>query len=234
MARIVLLVSIQGKDGIRAAPRGMHLNAEGYRMGSSSITFTYLLSCFIFSSQTVESSQTVGRAGPQEPASAPPAAPSNASTSVSAKASANLIQGSVAKPEGSFLSALLPGSVSYNTETRTTLVGEIQHNTARSKIGGTSLSITASKLPSFVTNVLTEPLIQRKARNELLRALSASALTWQEGQHAGYPCRTLTYETNDGRRGIAQFYVHEGVLVVLNALYEEEQQIALAFLETAK
>ena len=139
-----------------------------------------------------------------------------------------------ARPDGSFLSAALPGSVKDKSGTRDTVVGDISHNTLSSSSGETELSITATQLPTFVTTVTTDNMIYRKARNELLSNYSARRTAWRTCSHAGHSCRKLRYKTNDGRRGIARFYLDDDTLVVANAVYSGDRSAAQEFLASVR
>jgi hypothetical protein len=141
---------------------------------------------------------------------------------------------SSAKPSGSFLSVELPGRVEHASGVRETVVGDIEHHTASSRSGDAELSITASTLPSFVTSVATDDMLYRKARNELLRSFSAERRSWGSCTHAGYACRALSYGTGDGRKGLARLYLQGDVLVVTNAVYDEDEAMARRFLASAR
>lgn len=138
-----------------------------------------------------------------------------------------------AKPSGSFLSADLPGEVVYSSDVRKTVVGDIEQASATSKAGDASLSITASILPGFVTAVTTDDMLYRKARNELLKTFSAESSSWESCTHAGSTCRKLLYDADDGRAGMARLYLREEVLVVINAIYGKDEEIARRFLASA-
>ena len=138
------------------------------------------------------------------------------------------------KPHGSFLSAELPGEVKSVRAVRDTLVGEIEHHTASATVGGTELSITATELPGFVTAVTSDNMLYRKARRELLRNYDGTSSAWSSCSHAGYACRLLRYVGDDGRKGVARFYLHDGVLVVVNAVYVDDDAIAKRFLASVK
>jgi hypothetical protein len=138
-----------------------------------------------------------------------------------------------AKPPGSFLSAEFPGDVEYSKDVRKTMVGDIEQSSASAKVGDASLSITASKLPGFVLALATDDILYRKARNELLKTFSAHSTSWRSCTHAGFACRKLLYEADDGHEGMARFYLHDGVLVVINAIYDEDADVARRFLASA-
>lgn len=134
------------------------------------------------------------------------------------------------KPSGSFLTAELPGDVEHSRDVRKTVVGDIEQFSATAKVGDASLSITASTLPRFVIAVSPEDLLYRKARNELLKTFSAESTSWASCTHAGFACRKLLYAADDGREGMARLYLHDGVLVVVNAIYDEDEGTAREFL----
>ncbi|MEZ4382325.1 MAG: hypothetical protein R3A79_13315 [Nannocystaceae bacterium] len=148
--------------------------------------------------------------------------------------SAPAAEAASAKPQGSFLSAQLPGEVENIDAVRDTLVGDIEHHTATAETDGAEMSITATELPGFVTTVTTDNMLYRKARRELLRNYSGTSKGWGRCSHAGYACRKLTYSTRDGREGIARLYLHDGVLVVVNAVYSEDDATAKRFLASVK
>jgi hypothetical protein len=135
-----------------------------------------------------------------------------------------------AKPAGSFLSAEFPVDVEYSKDVRKTVVGDVEQSSASAKVGDASLSITASILPAFVIAVATDDMLYRKARNELLKTFSAHSTSWGSCTHAGFACRKLLYEADDGRNGMARLYLHDGVLVVINAIYDEDENTARRFL----
>jgi hypothetical protein len=150
-----------------------------------------------------------------------------------ATAQAGESSGSAVTPTNSFLSARLGGQVSHKTETVKTAVGEIEHHTSSAKQGDAKLSITATVLPAVATNVMSDAMLYRKARGELLSRYDATLVSWKACQHAGYTCRMLKYETEDGYYGMARLYLYEGTLVVLNAIYYEQEDVAKAFLASA-
>jgi hypothetical protein len=135
-----------------------------------------------------------------------------------------------AKPSGSFLTAEFPADPEYSKDVRKTVVGDIEQSSATAKVGDASLSITASILPGVVIALATEDMLYRKARNELLKTFSAHNTSWETCIHAGFACRKLLYEADDGREGMARLYLQEGVLVVINAIYDEDRSIARRFL----
>jgi hypothetical protein len=135
-----------------------------------------------------------------------------------------------AKPSGSFLTAEFPADPEYSKDVRKTVVGDIEQLSATAKVGDASLSITSSTLPPFVIAVTPEDLLYRKARNELLKTFSADSTSWASCTHAGFACRKLLYAADDGRKGMARLYLHEGVLVVVNAIYGEDEDTAREFL----
>lgn len=149
-------------------------------------------------------------------------------------ATATSVAASPAQPSGSFLSVELPADAEHTQGVRETVVGDIEHATVSARSGDASLSITASTLPGFVTAVASDAVLYRKARNELLKAWSAERTSWRSCNHAGYDCRKLHYATGDGRKGIARLYLHDGVLVVVNAVYVEDEDLAQAFLASAR
>jgi hypothetical protein len=135
-----------------------------------------------------------------------------------------------ATPSGSFLTAEFPADVEHSKDVRKTVVGDIEQSSATAKVGDASLSITASILPGFVIAVTTDDILYRKARNELLKTFSAESTSWKSCTHAGFGCRKLLYEADDGRKGMARLYLHDGVLVVINAVYDEDENTARRFL----
>lgn len=173
----------------------------------------------------------VGCGSPQVVETSPSAAAVSAvavsSATVSAVAAAPTTS---AKPSGSFLSADLPGEVVYTSDVRKTVVGDIEQSSATAKAGDATLSITASILPGFVTAVTTDDMLYRKARSELLKTFSAESSSWESCTHAGFPCRKLLYDADDGREGMARLYLKEEVLVVINAIYGKDEEIARRFL----
>jgi hypothetical protein len=138
------------------------------------------------------------------------------------------------RPQGSFLAADLPGDVKRVNAVRDTLVGDIEHHTASATVDGVELSITATELPGFVTTVTTDNMLYRKARRELLRNYAGESQGWSRCNHAGYTCRKLRYVADDGRSGVARFYLHDDVLVVVNAVYAEDDATAKRFLASVK
>jgi hypothetical protein len=149
-------------------------------------------------------------------------------------ASAMAMATTSAKPSGSFLSAELPDDVEYSSGVRETVVGDIEHATASAKAGDASLSITASTLPGFVTAVTTDDMLYRKARNELLKNYAAQSTSWHGGTHVGFTCRKLLYAAGDGRKGMARLYLQGDVLVVINAVYGEDEETARRFLASVR
>ncbi|MCR9159976.1 MAG: hypothetical protein ACE37F_32535 [Nannocystaceae bacterium] len=139
-----------------------------------------------------------------------------------------------ATPDGSFLSATLPGPAKDKSGTRDTVVGDITHNTLSTADGDAEFSITATQLPGFVTTVTTDNMIYRKARNELLGNYSARRTAWRKCSHAGHECRKLRYRTGDGRRGMARFYLDGDTLVVANAVYRGDKDGARDFLASVR
>jgi hypothetical protein len=148
-------------------------------------------------------------------------------------ATATSVAASATQPSGSFLAVELPAGAQHSQGVRETVVGDIEHATAAAKSGDASLSITASSLPGFVTAMASDDMLYRKARSELLKAWSAERKSWSRCTHAGYGCRKLQYETGDGRKGMARLYLHDGVLVVVNAVYTEDEELARKFLASA-
>jgi hypothetical protein len=144
--------------------------------------------------------------------------------------SAETVTAAATKPSGSFLAAELPADVHHSNGVRETVVGDIEHATASAKSGDASLSITASILPGFVTAVTTDDMLYRKARNELLKVYSARSTSWRSGSHAGFTCYTLSYAADDGRKGMARLYLQDDVLVVINAVYDQDEAAARRFL----
>jgi hypothetical protein len=138
-----------------------------------------------------------------------------------------------AKPKGSFLSAELPGEVEHTSDVRKTVVGDVEQSSASAKAGDAALSITASVLPGFVIAVTTDDMLYRKARSELLKTFAAESTSWDACKHAGFGCRKLLYTADDGRKGMARLYLHGGVLVVINAIYVEDEAVAKRFLASA-
>lgn len=159
---------------------------------------------------------------------ASPSAPASSSVDAAAVAAA-----AVTKPSGSFLTAELPGEVERRSGVRDTVVGDIEHHTASCTAGDAKLSITASTLPGFITAVTTDDMLYRKARNELLKNFSAKRRSWSRCTHAGHECRALLYGTGDGRKGMARLYLRDDVLVVTNAVYDQDEPIARRFLDSA-
>lgn len=156
------------------------------------------------------------------------AMPTPAATATTAAAT------TTARPSGSFLSAELPGEVEHTSDVRKTIVGDIEQSSATAKVGDASISITASVLPGFVVAVASEDMLYRKAKSTLLATFSAKATSWDAGTQAGLPCRKLGYGTDDGRKGMARLFLHDGVLVVLNAIYVEDEGVARRFLASAR
>ena len=140
---------------------------------------------------------------------------------------------STVKPTGSFISARVTGDVSRRTATVDTVVGPIEHHTVTARDGDARLSITATVVPPVVANLLTDGLLYRKARTELLGRYDGRVVSWAACNHAGYECRLLRYQTSDGKKGLARFYFYDRVLVVLNAVYGEAEAAAEAFLASA-
>ncbi len=137
------------------------------------------------------------------------------------------------KPNGSFLAARMTGDVAHKNATVKTAVGPIEHHTVTARSGDANLSITATVVPSIVAGLLSDGMLYRKARTELLGRYDGRVVNWSSCNHAGYGCRLLRYETRDGRKGLARFYFHDRVLVVLNAVYRESEKEADAFLASA-
>ncbi|MEZ4448189.1 MAG: hypothetical protein R3B09_01835 [Nannocystaceae bacterium] len=148
--------------------------------------------------------------------------------------SATAAEAASAKPEGSFLACDLPGEVKQMNEVRGTIVGDIRHHTASTSVDGAQLSITATELPTFVTTVTTDNMIYRKARGELLKNFSGTSKSWGSCTHAGYECRSLRYTAGDGREGLARFYLHGDVLVIVNAVYADDDAPAKRFLASVQ
>lgn len=138
-----------------------------------------------------------------------------------------------ATPSGSFLTADLPGTAEDVSGVRDTIVGDIKHNTLSSESGDAELSITATQLPGVVTTVTTNGMLYRKARKELVGNYDGNVVGWSECKHAGYECRMLRYDTDDGRHGMARLYLSDDVLVVVNAVYGEDKAVARKFLASA-
>jgi hypothetical protein len=162
-----------------------------------------------------------------------PSPPVSGTTMSAMNASAMNVATTTAKPSGSFLAAELPGDVEYSKDVRKTVVGDIEQASASAKVGDAALSITASILPGFVIAVATDDILYRKARNELLKTFSAHSTSWGSCTHAGFACRKLLYEADDGRKGMARLYLHDAVLVVINATYDEDEDVARRFLASA-
>jgi len=139
-----------------------------------------------------------------------------------------------ARPNGSFLSVSLPGTPSNESGVRDTIVGDIHHNTLSSDSGDAELSISASVLPGAVTTLTTEDMLYRKARRELVGNYGGSVTGWGECEHAGHECRKLRYSTSDGRKGMARLYISDDVIVVVNAVYSEDEAKARKFLASAR
>lgn len=139
-----------------------------------------------------------------------------------------------AKPDGSFLTATIPGSTSEDSSTRSTAVGDVQRHTVSGESGDAELSITSTTLPEAATTITTDAMLYRKARNELLSSYSGQSKTWGTCTHAGFECRKLTYATEDGRKGVARFYLHEGVLVIVNATFGEDERAGRRFVNSAR
>lgn len=150
-----------------------------------------------------------------------------------ATATAMGVATTTATPKGSFLSAELPGEVVYSSDVRKTVVGDIEQASATATKGDATLSITASVLPGFVVALATEDILYRKARNELLETFAAESTSWDTCTQVGFGCRKLRYQAKDGRRGMARLFLHDGVLVVLNAIYGEDEGVARRFLASA-
>ena len=147
---------------------------------------------------------------------------------------ASAADSSTVTPTNSFLSAQLVGKVSHKTEKVDTAVGQIEHHTSSAQQEDARLSITATVVPSIVTRVLSDALLYRKARTELMARYDGKVVSWKACQHAGYSCRWLRYDTGDGKHGLARFYLYDGTLVVLNAVYNDAESVAQAFLDSAQ
>lgn len=165
---------------------------------------------------------------------APEALEPSAAAMPTPAATATTAATTTARPSGSFLSAELPGEVEHTSDVRKTIVGDIEQSSATAKVGDASISITASVLPGFVVAVASEDMLYRKAKSTLLATFSAKATSWDAGTQAGLPCRKLGYEADDGRKGMARLFLHDGVLVVLNAIYVEDEGVARRFLASAR
>jgi len=135
-----------------------------------------------------------------------------------------------ARPDGSFLSASLPGTPHDESGVRDTVVGDITHNTLSVTEGDTELSITATQLPGVVTTMSTDNMLYRKARNELLKNYGAKRTVWTGCRHAGHSCKKLKYKTDDGRRGMARLYMHDDTLVVANGVWDDDKKAVRKFL----
>lgn len=178
---------------------------------------------------------TLACCGAPQAAESSPQAVAASAMPVSA-ASGSAMSGSAAtsaKPKGSFLSAELPGEVEHTSDVRETVVGDVEQSSASAKAGDAALSITASILPGFVVAVTTDDMLYRKARSELLKTFAAQSTSWDGCTHAGFGCRKLLYAAEDGRKGMARLYLHDGVLVVVNAIYVEDEAVAKRFLASA-
>lgn len=125
------------------------------------------------------------------------------------------------RPGASFVSVALPGTTDDQSGVRETIVGDIEHETtSASPKEGLELSITATELPDTVNALTTEEMLLEKARDELLKANEGSKTQWKAISAKGKEARTLSYETRSGSKGRAELYMSDGVLVVLNAIYD--------------
>jgi hypothetical protein len=170
---------------------------------------------------------------PQTAETSPSAVAASAMPVSAASVPAMSVSAKSAKPKGSFLSAELPGEVEHTSDVRKTVVGDVEQSSASAKAGDAALSITASILPGFVIAVTTDDMLYRKARSELLKTFAAESTGWDVCKHAGFGCRKLLYAAKDGRKGMARLYLHGGVLVVINAIYVEDEAVAKRFLASA-
>lgn len=139
-----------------------------------------------------------------------------------------------AQPDNSFLSVRMPGSVEYAQAVRDTAFGDVEHHSASAISGELELSITASVLPGFVSSVSADNMLYRKARRELLDNYSGETEAWSSCSHAGYACRDLGYSIDDGRHGMARLYIDGEVMVVVNAIYEDDEDAARRFLDSVQ
>ena len=139
-----------------------------------------------------------------------------------------------ARPESSFLTVQMPCEPKDESGVRDTAVGDIHHNTLSCRSGDASLSISASVLPPAVMALTTEKTLYRRARNELLKNFDGTKTVWKTCEHAGWSCWKLHYDTGDDGNGRARLFLDEDVLVVTNAVYVEDEEIATDFLDSAK
>jgi hypothetical protein len=57
------------------------------------------------------------------------------------------------------------------------------------------------------------------ARARLVDEYDGEVEGWSRCEHAGYACRKLRYVTGDGRHGLARLYLHEDVVMIVNAAW---------------
>lgn len=136
-------------------------------------------------------------------------------------------------PDGSFLAVDMPCEPRDESGVRDTAIGDVRHNTLSCRSGDASLSITASVLPPAIVALTTERMLYRRARNELLDSFDGERTRWRACEHAGWSCMTLHYDTGDDRSGRARLFIDDDVLVVTNAVYRTDADLAIAFLDSA-
>ena len=128
------------------------------------------------------------------------------------------------RPPASFVSVKLPEENTDESGVRDTIVGDIEHTTiSADPTDEVDVSITVTELPSTVTMFTTNEMLLRKAKRELLKANSGEETGWGGSKSDEEEGRTLSYRTTDGRKGYAELYIDDGVLVVLNAIYPKEE-----------
>lgn len=189
-------------------------------MISSLLSIAYSL-CIVASSGEVGTSELLSEAAPAFAASV---RADSAHETQSAAAKAGSIPWARVRPPASFVSVRLPKENEDESGVRDTIVGDIEHTTiSADPTEEVDVSITVTELPSAVTMFTTNEMLLRKAKRELLKANSGEETGWGGSKSGEEEGRTLRYRTTDGREGYAELYIDDGVLVVLNAIYPEDE-----------
>lgn len=132
-------------------------------------------------------------------------------------------------PNDSFLTVDIPGEIERKVREEKTLLGEVRTVTVAGSKGDAAMGIAVSKLPKASQTLATDGMIYRSARRKLLRRYDADRTTWENCRHAGMPCRLLEYEADDGRHGLARFYLTEDMMVIVNGIYETDRRLVVAY-----
>ncbi len=132
-------------------------------------------------------------------------------------------------PNDSFLTVDIPGETTRRVRNENTLLGEVRTVTVAGSKGDAKMGIAVSKLPEASQTLATDGMIYRSARRKLLRRYDAESTRWESCHHAGLPCRRLDYVAEDGRTGLARFYLTEDMMVVVNGVYETDRELVLEY-----